>query len=70
MAARVDMAPGVRVQSRRVVVESFSPPLYDDYDIHPNRRTVALVRALGDAQGREITVVFNWLTELQRLMRQ
>ena len=70
MAARVDMASGVRVQSRRMVVESFSPPLYDDYDIHPNRRTVALVRALGDAQGREITVVFNWLTELQRVMRQ
>jgi eukaryotic-like serine/threonine-protein kinase len=70
MAARIDTASGVRVQSRRVVVEPFSPPLYDDYDIHPNRRTVALVRALGDVQGREITLVFNWLTELQRLMKR
>ena len=70
MAARIDMASGVRVLSRRVVVESFSPPLYDDYDIHPNGRTVALVRAVGDARGREITLVLNWLAEFQRLMRQ
>ncbi len=70
MAARIDMASGVRVLSRRVAFEPFSPPLYDDYDIHPNRRTLALVRPVGDARGREITLVLNWLAELQRLMRQ
>jgi hypothetical protein len=52
------------------VIEPFSPPLYDDYDIHPNGRTLALVRPAGDAQGREITLVLNWLAELQRLMRR
>jgi len=70
MAARIDMASGVRVLSRRVVLESFLPPLYDDYDIHPNGRTLALVRPEGDARGREITLVLNWQAELQRLMRQ
>jgi eukaryotic-like serine/threonine-protein kinase len=70
MAARIDTASGVRVLSRRLVIEPFSPPLYDDYHIHPDGRTLALVRPSGDAQGREITVVLNWLAELQRLMRQ
>jgi hypothetical protein len=59
MAARIDMESGVRVLSRRVVVESFAPPLYDDYDIHRNGRTLALVRAVGDARGREIILVLN-----------
>jgi Tol biopolymer transport system component len=70
MAARIDTALGVRVLSRRLVIEPFSPPLYDDYDIHPDGRTLVLVRPVGDARGREITLVLNWRTELQRLMRQ
>jgi Tol biopolymer transport system component len=70
MAARIDTASGVRAVSQRLVIESFTPPLYDDYDIHPDGKTLALVRpAGGDARGREITLVLNWLTELQRAGR-
>ena len=46
-----------------LVVEPFSPPLYDDYDIHPDGRTVALVRPVGDAGGREVVVMVNWTPE-------
>ncbi len=70
MAARLDTASGVRVLSRRLVFEPFTPPLYDDYDIHPDGKTLALVRPAGDARGREITLVLDWLTELQRGTRQ
>jgi len=35
MAALIDTDPGVRVLSRRLVIEPFPPPLYDDYEIHP-----------------------------------
>jgi eukaryotic-like serine/threonine-protein kinase len=70
MAARIDLASGVRVLSRRVVFEPFMPPLYDDYAIHPNGRTLAVVRPVGDARGREIAWVLNWLDELPRLTRQ
>ena len=71
MAARIGTASGVRVQSQRLVIEPFSPPLYDDYDIHPDGKTLALVRPAGDtARGREITLVLNWLTELQRVKPQ
>ncbi len=63
MAARVDVTSGVRVVSRRLVVEPFVPPLYDDYDIHPDGRTVALVRPVGDAGGREVVVMVNWAPE-------
>jgi Tol biopolymer transport system component len=69
MAARIDTASGIRVLSRRVVIEPFSPPLYDDYDIHPDGRTLVMVRPAGHAQGREVTLVLNWLTELQRTLK-
>jgi hypothetical protein len=69
MAARVDTSIGVRVLSRRVVVEPFLPPLYDDYDIHPDGRTVAIVRPVDDAVGREVTMVLNWFPELRRVVR-
>lgn len=67
MAARIDTSAGVRVLSQRLVIEPFTPPLYDDYDIHPDGKTLALVRPAGDARGRGITLVLNWLTELQRV---
>ena len=70
MAARIDTASSVRVLSRRVAFEPFTPPLYDDYAIHPNGRTLAVVRPVGDARGREITWVLNWQEELRRRMRQ
>jgi hypothetical protein len=44
------------------------PPPYDDYDIHPDGRTLALVRAAGGIQGREVTMVVNWFDELRRLI--
>jgi hypothetical protein len=59
---------GVRVLSRRVVVEPFLPPLYDDYDIHPNGRTLVLVRPANTTLGREVTTVVNWFEELNRLV--
>jgi Tol biopolymer transport system component len=70
MAGWIDTVSGVRVLSRRLVIEPFVPPLYDDYDIHPNGKTLALVRPAGDARGREITLMLNWLTELKHVERQ
>jgi Tol biopolymer transport system component len=71
MAVRIDKASGVRAVSQRLVIEPFIPPLYDDYDIHPDGKTLVLVRpAGGDARGREITLVLNWLTELARVEPQ
>ena len=70
MAARIDTASGVRVLSQRLVIEPFTPPLFDDYDIHPDGRTLALVRPTADARGHGITLVLNWLTELQRVPRR
>jgi Tol biopolymer transport system component len=70
MAARIDTGSGVRVLSRRVAFEPFTPPLYDDYAIHPNGRTLAVVRPVGDARGREITWVLNWQQQLQRQVPQ
>jgi Tol biopolymer transport system component len=70
MAARIDTSAGVRVLSQRLVIEPFTPPLYDDYDIHPDGKTLALVRPADDGPGRGITLVVNWLTELQRAPRQ
>ena len=64
---RLDTSSGVRVVSQRQVLEPFTPPLYDDYDIHPDGRTLALVRPAGDARGREITLVLNWLSQLERV---
>ena len=69
MAARISTAAGVRVLSQRLVIEPFSPPLYDDYDIHPDGRTLVIVRPVSDAPGREVTVVLNWLAELRRMRR-
>jgi hypothetical protein len=60
MAARIDKTPGFRVLSHRVVVDPFLPPLYDDYDIHPDGRTLVLVRPAVDTQPREVNIVINW----------
>jgi serine/threonine-protein kinase len=70
MAARLETSPSIRVLSRRLVVEPFLPPLYDDYDIHPNGRTLALVRPAGDWSGREIAVLLDWPATLARLKAQ
>ncbi len=65
MAARIDTAAGVRVLSRRLVLAPISPPMYDDYDIHPDGRTLALVRPR-DEFGRDIVLVLDWFTEVRR----
>ena len=63
MAARIDTTQGVRAISTRVVIDPFLPPLYDDYDVHPNGRTIVLVRPTRATQGREVTTVLNWTAE-------
>jgi cellobiose phosphorylase len=70
MAARIEVLSGIRVPSRRLVFEPFLPPLYDDYDIHPDTRTLALVRPVRASQEGEVTVVLNWLAALGPLTRQ
>jgi Tol biopolymer transport system component/predicted Ser/Thr protein kinase len=60
-AATLDTAAGVRVVSRRVVQDDFAPPVYGDYDVAPDGRTIALVRPVDPVQGREIVVAFDWL---------
>ena len=67
MAARVDTSSAIRVLSRRLVFEPFNPPLYDDYDIHPDGKTLVLVQPAGELRGREIGVLLNWPAELARL---
>jgi serine/threonine-protein kinase len=67
MAARVDTSSGVRVLSQRLVLEPFNPPLYDDYDIHPDGKTLVLVQPAGDLRGREVALLMNWPAELERL---
>ncbi len=65
LAARIDTAAGVRVLERRLVVAPFRPPLYDDYDVHPNGRTIALVRPRDESM-RDIVLVLDWFTEVRR----
>ena len=43
--------------------------MFDDYDIHPDGRRLALVRPVGDARGREVALILNWPAELERLGR-
>jgi serine/threonine protein kinase/Tol biopolymer transport system component len=64
VAARLDKSSGVRVVTTRVVVDPFLPPLYDDYDIHPDGRSVVIVRPVHATYGREVAVAFDWTSEL------
>jgi serine/threonine-protein kinase len=65
MAARVDKAAGVKVVANRVVIDPFLPPLYDDYDIHPDGRTLVMVRPANQTQDREVTMVLGWFNEFR-----
>jgi hypothetical protein len=69
MAARIDRSKGVRVLSHRIVIEPFQPPVYDDYDIRSDG-TVVMVRPSSPTQGREVTMVHNWFSDLRRLTGQ
>jgi len=53
----------------RVAIDPFLPPLYDDYDIHPDGRTIVLVRPVNRTQGREVTMVLGWFNEFGRANR-
>ena len=63
MAARLDKTAGVKVLESRIVIDPFLPPLYDDYDVHPDGRTLVFVRPANQAQGREVRMVVGALAE-------
>ena len=65
MAARIDTTAGIRVLGRRLVLSPFSPPLYDDYDVHPDGHTLALVRPRAES-GRDVVLVLDWFSEVRR----
>jgi Tol biopolymer transport system component len=67
MAARIDKTEGIRVRSHRLVIEPFLPPLYDDYDVHPDGRTLVLVQPSSGTPVREVSMILNWPEELKRL---
>ena len=69
MAARVDTTGAVKAMATRVAFDPFLPPLYDDYDIHPDGRTLVLVRPTNQTQGREVTMVLDWVSDLRRVDR-
>ena len=69
MAARVDKTAGVKVLASRVVIDPFLPPLYDDYDIHRDGRTLVMVRPVNETQGREVTTILDWLNDFRRADR-
>jgi hypothetical protein len=69
MVARVDKAAGVKVVASRIVIDPFLPPLYDDYDIHPDGRTLVTVRPSNRTQGREVSMVLDWTSEFGRAAR-
>jgi eukaryotic-like serine/threonine-protein kinase len=67
MAAGIETDAGVRVTSRRVVLEPFAPWWPDDYDVHPDGRSLALVRPADAPRDGEVGIVVNWAAELGRL---
>jgi Tol biopolymer transport system component len=69
MAARLDKTAGVKVSASRIVIDPFLPPLYDDYDVHRDGRTLVVVRPVNKTQGREVTMVLDWFSELPRADR-
>jgi Tol biopolymer transport system component len=69
IAARIDKTAGLKVSGRRIVVDPYLPALYDDYDIHPDGRTVVLVRPANKTQGSEVTMVLDWFSEFLRAER-
>ena len=68
MAARVDKTAGVKVIASRVVVDPFLPPLYDDYDVDRDGNLL-IVRPANRTQGREVTIVLDWLGDIAGVER-
>jgi serine/threonine-protein kinase len=69
LAATVDKTAGVKVVSTRIAFDPFLPPLYDDYDVHPDGRTLVVVRPTNQTQNREVAMVVDWANELRRAAR-
>jgi Tol biopolymer transport system component len=63
MSVRLDTTSGVRVTGRRQVLGSFAPPLYDDYQIHPDGHTLVHVRPHAESD-REVVLVLNAFAEV------
>jgi serine/threonine protein kinase len=63
ISAKIDKTTGVRVHSKDVVIEQFNPPRFDDYDIHPDGKSLVMVRTTTSS---DAVLVINWSTELQR----
>jgi hypothetical protein len=59
MAAQLDASAGVRVVAQRTVQDSFAVPVYGDYDVSPDGRSVALVRPVDVVRGREIILALD-----------
>ena len=51
----------------RLVIEPFLPPLYDDYDVHPDGRTLVLVQPASGTPVGEVSMILNWPEELKRV---
>lgn len=69
MAARVDKTAGIKVLASRVAIDPFLPPLYDDYDVHVDGRTLVMVRPANETQGREVRMILDWFNEFRRAAR-
>ena len=69
MAVRLDKTAGVKVVASRVALDPFLPPLYDDYDVHRDGRTLVAVRPANQTQGREVTMVVGWSGDLRQPAR-
>jgi hypothetical protein len=69
LAARVDKSVGIKVLESRIVIDPFLPPLYDDYDVHPDGRTIVFVRPVNETQGREVRMVVGGLNDVEAVRR-
>jgi Tol biopolymer transport system component len=66
MAARLEISAGVRVLSRRMALEPFSSPNFDDYDLHRDGQTVVVVRPRSDPRQGDAVMALGWGHEVQR----
>ena len=69
VAARLDTAAGMQVLAKRIASDPFLPPMYDDYDIHRDNRTLVFVRPVNPEQSREVATVVGWLEQFRALPR-
>ena len=67
-AIAVETGSQVQVGDRRLVIDRFKPPLFDDYHIHPDGRTLVYVRPV-DTAGSEVRMILNGLAAPQRRAR-